>query len=214
MRPLASTASRAVVVDDLDLVCGGLTLLLRQAGASTVDALPSATAARSIDVDRCDIVLIGPHLAGPASQLVAGLRTRGFAGVAIHLASVVARPEFVDLLRSGVDAIVPFTIDHAELTEVLRRTLAGERVFDGVSLEAVRPALAVDRHASDMSPRERQVLALLATRRTMAEIAAELYVSVGTIKCHASNVYAKLGVRSRAEAVDRAFARRVLEVVV
>ena len=63
-------------------------------------------------------------------------------------------------------------------------------------------------------PTNEQVLELLATRRTFSEIGAELFVSVGTVKRHSSSIYTKLGVRSRAEAVDRAFTRRLLDAVV
>ncbi|MCU1373245.1 MAG: LuxR family transcriptional regulator [Actinomycetia bacterium] len=213
MHPLAATATRAAVVDDLHLVCSGLTLVLRQAGASTVDAHGSSVAATDIDVDRCQLVLIGPHLSVPASELVGGLKARGFTGVTVHLASVVGREEFVELLRSGVDGVAPFNASQAQLMEVLRRVMAGERVFDGVTLDAVRPEVTTDGADDGLSARERQVLALLATRRTMAEIGAELFLSVSTVKCHASNLYAKLGVRNRAEAVDHAFAHRVLQAV-
>lgn len=54
-----------------------------------------------------------------------------------------------------------------------------------------------------LTEREREVLGLLATGRTNREIAADLYVTVGTIKAHTSNIYAKLQVRNRAAALAR-----------
>jgi ATP/maltotriose-dependent transcriptional regulator MalT len=55
-----------------------------------------------------------------------------------------------------------------------------------------------------LTEREAEVLVLLASGRTNREIAADLFVTVGTIKAHTSNIYAKLQVRNRAEALSRA----------
>lgn len=58
--------------------------------------------------------------------------------------------------------------------------------------------------AEPLSRREQEVLTLLETGRTNAEIAAQLYLTVGTVKTHTNNIYRKLGVRNRAEALARA----------
>ena len=58
--------------------------------------------------------------------------------------------------------------------------------------------------ADPLSEREREVLAVLATGKTTSEAARDLFVSVGTIKSHTSNIYRKLGARNRAEAIARA----------
>lgn len=55
-----------------------------------------------------------------------------------------------------------------------------------------------------LTEREKEVFGLLATGRTNREIAADLFVTVGTIKAHTSNIYAKLQARNRAEALARA----------
>jgi DNA-binding CsgD family transcriptional regulator len=55
-----------------------------------------------------------------------------------------------------------------------------------------------------LSEREREVLAVLASGRTTAEAARDLFVSVGTVKSHTANIYRKLGARNRAEAISRA----------
>ena len=55
-----------------------------------------------------------------------------------------------------------------------------------------------------LTEREAEVLGLLASGRTNREIAADLFVTVGTIKAHTSNIYAKLQARNRAEALARA----------
>jgi len=54
-----------------------------------------------------------------------------------------------------------------------------------------------------LSERELEVLALLASGRTNAEIARELFVAMGTVKSHTGNIYRKLGAKNRAEALAR-----------
>jgi DNA-binding CsgD family transcriptional regulator len=65
----------------------------------------------------------------------------------------------------------------------------------------VAPAKQLD---DPLSERELEVLALLASGRTNAEIARDLFVAVGTVKSHVNNIYRKLGAANRAEAVNRA----------
>lgn len=82
-------------------------------------------------------------------------------------------------------------------------TFVGEPGVPGASpdgLVAAGPALP----AEPLSERELDVLALAATGQTNREIAHALYVSVGTVKSHTHNIYRKLGVRNRTEAIARA----------
>jgi len=66
------------------------------------------------------------------------------------------------------------------------------------------------RPIDDLTDREREVLRLLPSRLTLSEVAAELYVSQNTVKFHVRSIYRKLGVMSRAEAVDTARRMRLL----
>lgn len=62
----------------------------------------------------------------------------------------------------------------------------------------------------DLSEREVEVLALLASGRTNSEIAGDLFVAHGTVKAHVANIYRKLGASNRAEAVSRARGLKLL----
>lgn len=66
------------------------------------------------------------------------------------------------------------------------------------------PSRAPKRLDDPLSEREVEVLTLLASGRTNAEIARDLFVAVGTVKSHVNNIYRKLGAANRAEAVTRA----------
>jgi DNA-binding NarL/FixJ family response regulator len=71
----------------------------------------------------------------------------------------------------------------------------------GVEPVSQPPATNVD----DLTPRELEVLALIAQGRSNAEIAAALYVSAATVKTHVNHVFAKIGARDRAQAVHYAY---------
>jgi LuxR family maltose regulon positive regulatory protein len=66
------------------------------------------------------------------------------------------------------------------------------------------------RPIEDLTDRERDVLRLLPSRLTLAEIAAELFVSQNTLKFHLRAIYRKLGAESRSQAVDAARRMRLL----
>lgn len=87
------------------------------------------------------------------------------------------RHDFIDLIETG---------------------FSGETVPSSSQVTVVN-----DQLAEPLSEREMEVLQLIALGRTNAQIADELYVAVGTIKTHAHNIYGKLGVRSRTQAVAR-----------
>jgi LuxR family maltose regulon positive regulatory protein len=61
-----------------------------------------------------------------------------------------------------------------------------------------------------LSAREREILSHLPSHRSQREIAAEMYVSLNTVKTHIRAVYRKLGVRSRSDAVRLARAQKLL----
>ena len=72
------------------------------------------------------------------------------------------------------------------------------------------PGGAAVRPEEPLSERELEVLALLASGRTNAEIARDLFVALGTVKSHVNNIYRKLGAANRAEAVTKAREMRLL----
>ena len=70
---------------------------------------------------------------------------------------------------------------------------------------APRPAPAAMASLSGLTPREREILALVGTGRSNAQIAAELFISENTVKTHVGRVFDKLGVHERVQAVIIAY---------
>ena len=130
--------------------------------------------------------------------------------------------------RDTATQVVAATLDRAARHGLLRTVAAeGGPVMDLIELAAwrvpdawmgrLRHALVptwtghdAQRPIEDLTDREREVLRLLPSRLTLGEIASELFVSQNTLKFHLRAIYRKLGVESRAQAVDTARHMRLL----
>jgi DNA-binding NarL/FixJ family response regulator len=118
-------------------------------------------------------------------------------GTKIVILTTFGRPGFLRrAMESGVSAFLVKDSPADKLTETIRRVLAGERVIDP-DLAAAALADGVN----PLTPRERDVLEASADGRTIAEIAAQLYLSEGTVRNYLSAGIQKTGARNRAEAL-------------
>lgn len=97
-------------------------------------------------------------------------------------------------LLAGVDSYLHKRSTCEEFLDAIRRTVAGERVWKIEELlRETEPPPCIDPDGTNLTLREQEVLALKLRRRTNAEIAAELYISVHTVKHHVTSIYRKRG---------------------
>jgi DNA-binding CsgD family transcriptional regulator len=132
---------------------------------------------------------------GELTPITAAMRTSLTAAEAAVMLEELARNGHLRLLVD--DGVQAYALRERDRHELPRTTLTADGTGSPV-------AGAPEPLAEDLSERELEVLALLASGRTNSEIARDLVVSVGTVKSHVNNVYRKLDVRNRAEAVARA----------
>jgi DNA-binding CsgD family transcriptional regulator len=133
---------------------------------------------------------------GELTPVTAAMRTSLTADEAAVMLEGLARKGYLRLrVEDGVQA---YALREQDLQELPRTAPAPDNG------ETPQPPV------EDLSEREMEVLALLASGRTNSEIAKDLFVSAGTVKSHVNNIYRKLGARNRAEAIIRA---RELKVV-
>jgi DNA-binding NarL/FixJ family response regulator len=196
---LSDDSVQVLVVDRQPLTRLGLGLVLRRESwvahcllaTGIEDALIVLTRHRP-DVAIVHVAEDDPGNPGVGSQLDP-LRA-ACASMPIVLASYHQRADQAPLLGGFDTGVLTADMSVEEVVGLVRATLIGEQV----------PARAVDPLASQLSAREREVLALLCTGATNPEIAARLKVGTDTVKKHAGALYRKLGVRNRTEAAQRA----------
>jgi DNA-binding NarL/FixJ family response regulator len=128
-----------------------------------------------------------------------------------------AAEDVIAVIRAGACGYVTKTISADELAAAIDRVAEGDVVFSprlaGFVLDAFRDAPvtpSVDPDFDQLTPREREVLRLLARGYAYKEIAAELFISIKTVETHASNVLRKLQLSSRHQLTRWAADRRLL----
>ncbi len=153
-----------------------------------------------LDGDRPALALVEVELAGPSSglELMQELHARFGEDLPVILVSAdrTAALDRVVGLMLGADDYLAKPVDPGELLARVRRSLRR----NGGSVGNGKPAPEFN-----LSPREREILALLADGQTQLQIATTLVVSPKTVSTHIQHLLSKLGVHSRAQAVALAF---------
>lgn len=196
---------RVLVVEDDPMVRGWVRLALEETEFRIVGEASTAEEALALVQRRLpDVLLVDYRLPdGRGTEVVRHLRRRGVAAPAL-LMTAKAEPGFNEAVReAGAQGTVLKTGSVHELEAALRDVLGGDAPFD-----PRHPRRKAGQGA--LSPRERDVLTLVAAGRTNSEIADELGVGAETVKTLVARVFAKLGVRRRAEAVAAAHDRGLL----
>jgi DNA-binding NarL/FixJ family response regulator len=127
-----------------------------------------------------------------------------------------AAEDVIAVIRAGARGYVTKTISRDELSDAIRRVSEGDAVFSprlaGFVLDAFRTGepLAADEELEALTPREREVLQLIARGYMYKEIAGRLHLSVKTIEAHVSSVLRKLQLSTRHELTRWAQERRLV----
>jgi DNA-binding NarL/FixJ family response regulator len=181
------------------------------------EASEVGAAAEMILERRPEVVLLDVHLSDGGGRAVIE-RVAPVAPEVRFLALSVsdAAEDVINVIRAGARGYVTKTISGDELTEAIHRTAEGDAVFSprlaGFVLDAFRDGDAVDRdeELDHLTPREREVLQLIARGYRYKEVAARLHLSVKTVESHVSAVLRKLQLSSRHELTRWAAQRRLI----
>ncbi|KWX01156.1 DNA-binding response regulator [Carbonactinospora thermoautotrophica] len=202
---------RIVLVDDHAIVRQGLrTILSREPGLAVVGEAAAADVALAlIDETRPDIVLLDLKLSTSSDSegltLCSQITTRYPEIKVLVLTTFLDEWLVMESIKQGAKGYVVKDVDAIELVRAIRAVQRGESAFDAHSAAMLVRSLNGNQGADDVirqiTPREREVLALLARGMSNVAIGKELFISETTVKFHVSNVMRKLGVTRRAEAV-------------
>ncbi len=190
------------VVDDDDGVRDSMCFLLESEGLSA-RAYPSAQALLDTDPPPAGCVLTDFRMPGlDGLQLQAHLTARGIGLPVIVMTAFAEVPAAVRAMKAGAMDFLEKPCDPAVVVEAVRRSLAHNRRCRAASAAAADAA----RRIAGLTPREREVMDLLAAGHSTKEIARNLGASPRTIDVHRARVFHKLEVDSLPDLVHLALA--------
>jgi DNA-binding NarL/FixJ family response regulator len=197
---------RVVLVDDHGLFLAGV----RSELGDTVEVVGEAgTVAEAVPLIKQldpDVVLLDVHLPDGKGDAIINAVAPERPGVKFLALSVSdAAEDVIAVIRAGARGYVTKTIAAEELTGAIGRVAQGDAVFSprlaGFVLDAFRAGdrLTSSAELDELTPREREVLQLIARGYMYKEIAARLHLSVKTVESHVSSVLRKLQLSTRHE---------------
>jgi DNA-binding NarL/FixJ family response regulator len=202
---------RVAIIDDHAIVRQGLRAMIdREPDLRVVGEAPSATTAPAmLDRTRPGVVLLDLKLTADNEcdglSLCKTITQRYPDSRVLVLTSSADEWLILESIKQGAKGFVLKDVDLTELIRAIRAVHRGESAFDSRSAGVVVQWMHGSQHpgatASDITPREREILALLARGLSNVAIGQRLYISAATVKFHVGNIMQKLGARRRAEAV-------------
>ncbi len=202
---------RVLLVEDHRVVAEGLAALLSDdPDLDVVGWVGSvADAERLTPTGPVDIVVADYWLPdGTGVDAVAALRTRWPDAAVLFLSVDDTDEVMLAALEAGAAGYLVKSAGGADVVSAVRRAAEGEILVPPHRLAALltlrRERAERSRRMSSLTPREREVLSLMAEGMDNREVAARLHVSYATVRSHVRHLLGKLGARSKLEAVVRA----------
>ncbi len=213
-----STPTRVVVADDQRVVREGLAMLLRllpgievvgtardgEEALALVEELTPDVVLMDLRMPRCDGV-----------EATRRLRERGSATRVVVLTTYADDRSVVDALQAGARGFLTKDAGAEEIQQAIAAVVSGAAAIDPAVQHHLVNAVASGLPATvqpptpllpdGLTPREAEVLSLIAEGLSNAEIAARLVISEATVKSHVNHLFTKTGVRDRAQAVTYAY---------
>jgi DNA-binding NarL/FixJ family response regulator len=215
----AGPVIKALIVDDQELVRQGLSLIMREKHGIVVvgecsdgDEVPAAVARH-----RPDVVVMDLRMKRVGGTEATKLLSESDGPPVLALTTFNDDELLSGVLRAGAAGFVLKDSPAEELIRAVRAVGSGHGYLDPAVTARV---LAIYRSAAapaspsaavtELTPREKDVLTLVAKGRTNSEIAGELHISGLTVKSHIGRIFTKLGLRDRAAAIVFAYEHRVV----
>jgi DNA-binding NarL/FixJ family response regulator len=209
---------RVFLVDDHQMFRSGVRAELGDAVEVVGEAADVESAVQGIRATAPEVVLLDVHLPGGGGRAVLEtLKPERPELVFLALSVSDAAEDVIAVIRAGARGYVTKTISSDELAAAITRVRDGDAVFSprlaGFVLDAFSgdpPTTIADPQLDQLSPREREVMRLIARGYTYKEIARRLSLSVKTVESHVSAVLRKLQLSSRHELTRWATDRRLI----
>ncbi len=201
---------RILLADDHAMFRSGLRRILEPEfpGVLVGDAASIAELRAALERERWDLLVLDISMAGENSLNFLPSVKEAHPTLPVVVLSMYGERQFViRALRAGASAYVTKERAPEELIRAVRSVLAGRRYVGSELAEQLADHLAGGGTGSPhegLSPRELEIFLLLASARSVSEIASQLGLSVKTVSTHRSRILEKMGLRSNAELMQYA----------
>jgi two-component system nitrate/nitrite response regulator NarL len=212
---------RVLVVDDHDLVRAGLIALLGHEQDIVIvgDACNGVEAREKVAVLLPDVVLMDINMPAMDGVDATTRITKDHPGVRVLVVTHLEHEEYVKkIMRSGASGYVLKNCAAEELKQAVRTVHAGGQFFSPWVLKVMMDNTAAGSSAGEtvkgvsLTPREREVLQLVASGNSNQEIAASLRISVRTVEFHRANLIEKIGARDAISLVRFALEQKIISL--
>ena len=204
---------KILLVDDHAVVRSGLSkfLMVNKEFKLVGEASDGAEAVQMVSLHMPDIVLMDLMMPGTDGIIATREIHQKFPGVkVIALTSFTEQNMVQGALQAGAIGYLQKNVTAKELGYAIRSAYEGKMTLSPEATQVLANSIAQPQIAGEqLTERERDVLKCMADGLNNNEIAEKLVVSLGTVKFHVSNIFRKLGVDSRVEAVKLAIEQKL-----
>ena len=214
---------KVLIVDDHRLLRDGMAALLNQAeGIEVVGSVPSGEEAINIFPSlKPDIILMDIMMGGMTGiEATRWIKEQDNTVKVILISSEIKKELVTAGIQCGIDGYLPKDVDQTILIEAIRTVKDGGRYFN----EAITNLVFEDFYQkkkmtqtngkitmpNDLTKREQEVLALVASGKSNQEVADELFISIKTVDTHKNHILDKLGLKNTAELVRYAIKNNLI----
>jgi DNA-binding NarL/FixJ family response regulator len=183
---------RVVIAEDLALLRDGLTRLLRDSGFDVVAAVEDGAAlVAAVERESPDVAIVDVRL--PPTFTDEGIRAALTARERVPGTPVLILSQYVEQTYAGELLGDGAVADPDEFVDAVRRVAAGGTALDPEAVAQLFARRRGDAPLDELTPREREVLGLMAEGRSNGGVARELVVTEGAVEKHVSSIFLKLG---------------------
>lgn len=198
-------AIRLVIADDHPLILDGLAQLVRVSGEFEVveRCVDGREALQAVEQHRPDLLVLDIRMPGlDGLEVVREMRRRRLPTRVVILTAAIGEDALLEAVRLGVGGVVLKEMAPRLLVQCLRKVHAGEQWVEKRSVQAalekvLRREAGAREAAAQLTPREIELVRMVAEGLRNREIAERLGITEGTVKAHLYNVYRKLQVNTR-----------------
>ena len=205
---------KILLVDDHAVVRSGLTkfLLVNKDMKLVGEASDGDEAVQKMSLYRPDVVLMDLMMPGMDGITATRQIRQKYPNVKIIALTSFAEPNIVQgALQAGAIGYLQKNVTAKELTRAIHSACQGKMTLSSEATQVLAYSIAQPQiDGGRLTERERDVLKCMLDGLNNKEIAVKLFVSLGTVKFHVSNIFQKLGVDSRVEAVKLAIEQKLV----